>query len=119
MAVGTQDDVALLRRQQKFLHEVEQTIRAANRELIHARIPELNGESFARFAHLVARLRAEYLHAAFEVSRTEETGAEAVNRFARLREHREAFEEARSAFEALQRAIERGYVDIEAHGLDS
>ncbi len=116
MAAESSDDVALLRRQQKFLHEVEQSIRAANREIIHGRIPELNRASFARFADLVARLRAEYLHAAFEVSRAEGHGAESSSQFSRLKEHREAFEEARMAFEALQRAIERGYVDIEAHG---
>ena len=102
------DDTALLRRQRSFIDEIERSIRAANREILHARIPSLDQQSFVRMAHHVARLRASYLEAAI----ASEGEVNAADWVARLREHREAFEEAREAFEALQRAIERGYVDI-------
>jgi hypothetical protein len=102
------DDTALLRRQRTFIDEIERSIRSANREILHERIPELNQESFVRMAHHVAQLRASYLEAALS-SEQDPPPADWVSR---LREQREAFEEARAAFEALQRAIERGYVDI-------
>jgi hypothetical protein len=102
------DDAVLLRRQRKFIEEIERNIRAANREILHEKIPELDRERFVRLALLVARLRASYLQAALAA----DAEADAPSWVKRLREHREAYEEARDAFDALQRTIERGYVDI-------
>jgi hypothetical protein len=109
-------DAVLLRRQRQFLHEVEQGIRECNRDIIHGRIPELNKQSFTRFAAVVARLRAAYLEAALGVSREADAGEALAESVRSLRDRREAYEEARDAFEALQRAIERGYVDIAGAG---
>lgn len=101
------DESQQLRRQKRFLQEVENAIRDANRRILHERIPALDRERFVAFASFVAGLRAEYLHAAMDlVARRGGTGFEA------LRQHREAYEEAKAAFAALERAIERGYVDI-------
>lgn len=108
----TMEDAAVLRRQRQFLHEVEQGIRTVNREVIHARIPQLTAESFERFARMVARLRAVYLEAAMVLVSRDEVDGLSPAAFAALRHHRESFEEARDAFDALQRAIERGYVDL-------
>lgn len=102
------DDAALMRRQRQFVDEVERSIRHANREVIHARIPALDETSFVKLAREVARLRADYLEyalAAVDRHDSAETSAE-------LRLRREAYEEATHAFEALQRAIKRGYVEI-------
>jgi methionine synthase I (cobalamin-dependent) len=96
----------------RFLEEVEQGIRAANREVIHGQIPALNRESFLNFAIVVARLRADYLAAALKASHTGRVDAALIEALKALRQQREAFEEARAAFDALQRAIERGYVEI-------
>jgi hypothetical protein len=102
---------AQIRQQQKFLHDVESGIRDANRRLIHAKIPNLNRQSFVAFATAVAALRAEYLEAALALANAQ--GDEAKGMVLRtLRTRREAFEEARDAFAALERAIERGYVDM-------
>lgn len=102
------DDAALLRRQRQFLEEVERKIAEANREILHERIPELNKDSFVDLAKHVARLRATYLQVALEGKEGED-----ANEFVQeLRRRREAYDEARDAFEALQRAIQRGYVDI-------
>ena len=102
------DDTALLRRQRAFIDDIERNIRAANREILHARIPELDQESFVRLAHHVARLRASYLESALAA----EGSSDAASWVNALRDQRQAYEEAREAFDALQRAIERGYVDI-------
>jgi|JI81BgreenRNA_FD_contig_123_40891_length_786_multi_3_in_1_out_0_2 hypothetical protein len=96
-----------IRKQQKFLQDVEHAISDANREIIQAHIPRLDKASFVAFATRVAELRAEYLKAALGAAQ----GSDAVE-YTALRARREAFEEARAAFGALERAIERGYVDI-------
>ena len=96
-----------IRKQQKFLQDVEHAISDANREIIQAHIPRLDKASFVAFATRVAELRAEYLKAALAVS-----SGEAGGDFIALRDRRERFEEAKAAFAALERSIERGYVDI-------
>ena len=103
------DDGELLRRQRHFLEQVERKIATVNREILHAQIPELDQASFVRLAEQVARLRAAYLQTALGVAKNGESEAAVVEE---LRRRREAYDEARLAFEALQRAIERGYVDI-------
>ena len=57
------DETAL---QQRFLLEIEQRIRVANREVIHKRIPPITSENLLPFVVSVARLRARYLEAAFK-----------------------------------------------------
>lgn len=104
-------DAALLRKQRQFLEQIERSIREANRGIIHDRIPEIGQEGFAGFARRVARLRAGYLQAALEAGAAMEEDDQAPW-VESLRRHREAYEEARDAFEALQHAIERGYVDM-------
>lgn len=111
MGIETMDDAALMRKQRQFLDQIERSIREANRRIIHDRISELDQEGFVRFAHHVARLRAAYLQAALEVG-LDAGEDEPASWIVSLRRRREAYEEARDAFEALQRAIERGYVDM-------
>lgn len=111
MTFNATADAALLRTQRKFLDQIERNIREANRGIIHDRIPELDQAGFAEFAQRVARLRASYLQAALEAG-TRMEDDEKSPWVESLRRHREAYEEAREAFEALQHAIERGYVDM-------
>lgn len=106
------DDAVLLRKQRRFLEQIERSIREVNRRIIHERIPEVDQEGFVRFASQVALLRARYLQAALEAGIAAPEGVETGGWPAVLRQHREAYLEAREAFEALQRAIERGYVDM-------
>jgi hypothetical protein len=109
-----EDDSAMLRRQRRFLHDIERHIREVNRELIHTQIPEVTQERFTDFARMVAHLRAEYLSAALHLVNEQGSGQVRPAHLAALRHHRKAFEEARGAFEALQRALERGYLDLSA-----
>lgn len=105
------DDSAQLRKQQRFLGEVEVGIRDANRKIIHERIPDLDRQRFVTFATFVAELRADYLALALSLqSKAGEPAAQSA--IAALRLRREAYFEGREAFAALERAVERGYVDI-------
>jgi hypothetical protein len=104
------EDSAQLRKQQRFHHEVEVAIRDANRKAIHERIPDLDRQKIVAFATFVAQLRADYLAAALAVQALAGTPRKAAIEELRLR--RRAFAEARDAFIALERAVERGYVDV-------
>ncbi len=95
------------RAQRRLIEEIEMAIRAANREILGQKLPNLNKEGFYRLAVSVAKLRAEYLEAVLTMNWEDETAD-----FSSLRSKREKYEEATAAFEALERTIERGYVDI-------
>jgi hypothetical protein len=110
-------DYSHLKAQQRFLDEIEQGIRFANRELIRKQIPELSKERILALAVSVGRLRARYLEAAFRLGVAEEGVLPAREELEKLTEHRAHYEEARQAFEALRDAIEKGYIDVqELHG---
>ncbi|MCH8037201.1 MAG: DUF1028 domain-containing protein [Proteobacteria bacterium] len=101
-----------LRAEQIFFEELEQGIRTANREIIGARIPDLNKDTIHAMAVMVGRLRASYLEMAFKMSAAG-SGTEPDASFVEgLRTRRQMFEEARDAYEALRRAVERGYIEI-------
>ena len=100
-------------KRQRFLLETEQVVRDTNQEIIHERIPKLTQERIKPIIESVARTRAHYLEAAFRVA---ESGDQIVTDEKALKElqmSRELYEESRTAFDALTRAIERGYVDLE------
>ena len=93
-----------------FLNELDLGIRAANQEIIHERIPDLDRDKAFVFATMVARLRADYLDAAFKhCSPGAQSNLEDIEE---LRAKRLTYEEAREAFQALRHAIEVGYIDI-------
>ncbi|WP_439577729.1 hypothetical protein [Elioraea sp.] len=104
-------DPGWYRAQKRLLDEVEHGVREANRAVIGQRVPELTRDSFLRLATVVARLRAEYLAAALLLGK-ETRGAVTGEEVSRLSTLRSAYDEARMAFEALERAVSRGYVDI-------
>ena len=101
-------DIDLLR----FKRDIEQAIAVANREIIHPLIPEITRDSVLPLALSVARLRGRYLQAAFEIAAKDRGDAPDKSEIDELRHHREMYEEAREAFDALMHAIERGYVDL-------
>ena len=60
----------------------------------------------------MAKLRANYLAAAFNAAVEDHGAALSVDEVAALKNAREMYEEARAGFEALRDAIEKGYVDV-------
>ncbi|MCH7486342.1 MAG: hypothetical protein IIC04_05075 [Proteobacteria bacterium] len=103
-----QDDDA---RRQHFLKEIEQLVQVTNREILNQRIPPITRENILPLVVSVARLRGNYLAEAFRVADGGE--APALTEIQALKTHRETYEEAKTAFEALIHAIERGYVDLD------
>ena len=105
-----------LRAEQIFFEELEQGIRTANREIIGARIPELNKDTIHGLAVMVGRLRARYLELAFKMCAAGDGTEPDASLIEGLRTRRQMFEEARDAYEALRRAVERGYIEIPGIG---
>ena len=90
-------------------------IRSANRKIIHEKLPELSSDTVHSLASAVARMRANYLESALDLMIAEGALPDRT-RIENLRDKRQMFEEARSAFTALQRAIELGYIDLGQSG---
>ena len=106
------DDYRQLMAQQKFLQDIEQGIRIANREIIHERLPTITEDMVLKFAVTVSRFRADYLESAFKMI-SEGGSLPSAEVLTELSDRREAYLLARNAFDALQKAIETGYVDLE------
>ncbi len=102
-----------LLKHKRFLEDIEKGIRIANREIIHAHITDLDSDMFLAFAVSVGRLRARYLDSALKLFLDEDEQWPAEGAISALRKERERFEESLSAFDALRRAIEQGYVDLD------
>ena len=98
--------------QKRFLSEIEHGIRLANRELIDKRIPSITKESVLSFAIAVARLRADYLGAAFAISESVKGEAPTAATIEDLKSKRLMYQESRDAFEALRDAIIKGYAAL-------
>ncbi|MBN9530682.1 MAG: hypothetical protein J0H82_31045 [Alphaproteobacteria bacterium] len=100
-------DADMLLRQRHILEEIEHGIRLANREVLNQVLPRMGRDHVLALAVAVAKLRGAYLAAAMRLVRP------AAADLAEIRAKREAYDEARQAFEALERAIERGYVELQ------
>lgn len=111
---GRDIDPKDLAAQRQFMEQLEMAVAVANREVIHKQIPNLSPETFQQLAVMVARFRANYLEAAIKLSHSANQAEGAL--VDDLRAKRQLYEEGRTAFEALERAIERGYVDMGARG---
>ncbi len=98
---------------QRFLSETEQIIRLTNNQVIHERMAPINTERMVSFSVVVAKLRSNYIEAAFKFADTNNTVQGREAHLEELSLCRREFVEARDAFIALQRAIELGYVNVE------
>lgn len=103
-------DKAARRKLAIFLEQVEVAIFTANREVIHRAIPDLDRDSFVRFAVSVAEARASYASLALEL--THKGQVPPKSDLERLKAARETYEELMHAFEATHRLIKRGYTSI-------
>ncbi len=103
-----------LLKNQRFLSETEHAIRVTNNEVIHKLISPVTSERILTFSVAVAKLRAQYIKAAFKFADAKHPdGEQGATEIDELSLHRRRFEEARDAFIALQRAIELGYMAVE------
>ncbi|CCQ72738.1 hypothetical protein [Magnetospira sp. QH-2] len=91
---------------------METAVKQANREILDPMIPELTAETIKPIVDATARMRGEYLMALFAVADTVSSGNLSMSSVERLRELRVAYDELAHAFQALETAIERGYLTV-------
>lgn len=89
-------------------------MRSHNQVYINPEIPELTIEQLEPLLKLVAKSRANYLKALFDLS-TEvgEDGDPTQQQIEELRCYRTIYAELLEGAQALETAIERGYLDVE------
>ena len=99
----------------RLLIELNQTIKNLNRELINPEIEELKMADLEPVIKLVARSRAAYLAEIFKLAKSAEDKCPTTEQLKRLQHMRVSFEELSKASQALEAAIERGYLDVVGH----
>ncbi|MES9870652.1 MAG: hypothetical protein ABW082_13410 [Sedimenticola sp.] len=97
----------------RLLLEIDKTIRELNRDAINPQIPELMLDDLTPVMALVARSRAIYLRELFDVANIAGEGMPSPDQIRQLRQLREAYEELVAGAQALETAIQRGYLDVQ------
>jgi len=99
-------------RNRKFTKILEEAIRQTNREVMDPMLPPVSMESILPITIMVSKLRGRYIAEAFKMVSHKKDGLPDDEQIARLREYREAYEEALGVSMALEHAIARGYLEL-------
>ncbi|MEM9388366.1 MAG: hypothetical protein AAGA68_25165 [Pseudomonadota bacterium] len=95
----------------RFLLELEKTRRDINREIMNPEVQPLGFEHLHPVVTLAARARLAYLKELLEMAKDAD-GLPTGERIGALARKREAYEELAAATNALETAIDRGYLDL-------
>ncbi len=101
-----------IRTSNRVLFMMETAVKKANRNILDPMIPELTPESVQPIVDATARVRGEYLLALFKVAESASRGVPSPDAVKRLRDLRLAYDEMIHAYQALEHAIERGYLTV-------
>lgn len=96
----------------RLLLEIDKIIRELNRNEINSAIPEIQAADLNPVIGLVARTRASYLKALFEVAGKVDDGMPSPDQVAQLGRLRVTYKELVEGAQALETAIQRGYLDV-------
>lgn len=96
----------------RLLLQLEQAIRVLNQETINPVLPELNLAGLNPVMSLVARTRANYLKELFDLAGTCTDSVPSTSQIDNLYTLRRSYEEMVAGAQALETAIQRGYLDI-------
>jgi len=96
----------------RMLMEFERSMRSINREVINPEIKELTIDGLRPVIRLIAQARARYLKALFELGNKRPGQAPDDQQLEELSRLRHAYEEMAQAAQALETAIQRGYLDV-------
>lgn len=97
----------------RLLLEIEKNIKEVNREVINPEIPELKLGDVMPVMRMAARARAAYLKALFELADVADDKMPSPDQIKQLRLLRVIYDELVSGAQALETAVQRGYLDVE------
>jgi len=96
----------------RLLLAIDNQIKKLNREIIGPQIPKLILEELKPIMSLVAKARAAYLKELFVIAEQVEDEVSSLQQIEKLHSLRTIFEELVHATQALETAIERGYLEV-------
>ena len=96
----------------RLLLEINKTIKDVNRDTINPEIDELKLSDLEPVIAMVAKARASYLKEVFKIANSLEGESPTTEQLKRLQHLRVSFEELSKGSQALECAIERGYLDV-------
>jgi len=96
----------------RLLMELDRVLKDTNKAVINPEIDVLQITDLEPVLAMVARARAAYLKRLFELAGETPEGLPALDKIETLRASRVTYEELLSASQALETAIERGYLDV-------
>ncbi len=98
----------------RLLLQFEKAVREINHDEINPRITELKLHDLNPVVKMVAQARARYLTALFDLANTSNNKQPMPEQIKELKIMRETYEELVAGSKALEVAIERGYLDVQA-----
>jgi hypothetical protein len=98
--------------QRRLHNELEQAITKINREQIGAVVGKITKENFINVVKMVACLRARYLYTVLQLGGKCHSECIPTASALELKSLHEAYAEAMEGFDALEHALERGYVTL-------
>ena len=96
------------RKMRGYLEHIDYATYAANRDVLGKALSKTDSAAFEKLATAAACARAEWIATAIAI--TQKGGTPSGDDIARMGAKRHAFEELSEAYEALRRAVERGYL---------
>lgn len=100
----------------KFISKLDTLLRERNRAIIDPMIPELTEETVDDLIDFTAAVRGAYLKQYYDLTRSHkgDTKLPTAKEIKDLKATRRLYTEMTEAFQALQTAIERGYLTVES-----
>lgn len=98
----------------RLLMELERKMREVNREVINAEFDALTVDGLRPVLCLVAKARARYLRALFDLGGQTGQDRASTTQIDQLAELRREFQELSEAAKALETALQRGYLDVQS-----
>ena len=95
----------------RLLLELEKIRRDINRQVMNPAIPELSVDAIRPVITMASKSRLAYLEGLINMADLAPQ-MPSHEQIATLARHREAYEELRAAVNALETAIDRGYLDV-------
>ena len=96
----------------RLLLELEQAMRTINQDIINPEIPELTLKKLNPVLKMVAQVRAAYLNTLFEMAQQTEDKLPSTEQIDQLRTLRLTYDECVAGAQAMETAIQRGYLDV-------
>lgn len=96
----------------RLLLEFEQQMRKINRETLNPMVENLTVDDLCPVIQMVAVARGAYLNELISIAKTTDGAMPADQQIDTLRQFRDRYDELVAAAQALEAAIQRGYLDV-------